>query len=172
MLLFFVYLFQKMIMKSHIFYLVVLLGFSLISAIQITEECDVTSLKVDMKEQLKPTYKYDSAKTTRFYYKNKTQVKEIEVPLFMGEKYRFIFNTSYLTKDVKIEIYNKPLDSKKRELLYELIPKDGQNIYTFNPVKSRKMYVNYTIPEVENPTMEKDCLLFVLGYEIKILKNA
>tara|TARA_R110001592_G_scaffold145676_3_gene369272 strand:+ start:3339 stop:3605 length:267 start_codon:yes stop_codon:yes gene_type:complete len=86
----------------------------------------------------------------------------------MGEKYRFMFNTSGLTRDIKIEIYNKPFDHKKRELLYKLEPKIGQHIYTFEPEKSRKMYVTYSIPKVEEPTLIKDCLVLVIGYQMKI----
>ena len=64
----------------------------------------------------------------------------------MGEKYRFMFNTSGLTRDTKI----------------------GQHIYTFEPEKSRKMYVTYSIPKVEEPTLIKDCLVLVIGYQMKI----
>lgn len=142
--------------------------FILLTAFQITEECDALVLKTELKEKLKPNYKYDSAKTTRFSYKTKEQTKEIEIPLFMGEKYEFLFNTSGLTNKVKIEIYNKPFDHKKRELLYKLEPKKGNHIYSFEPQKSRKLYVTYTIPKVEEPTLTKDCLIMVIGYQLKI----
>lgn len=153
--------------KLYIQFITVFAIFS-ISAIQNTEECDALALKSDLKEELKPNYKYDSAKTTRFSYKTKEQRKEIEIPLFIGEKYRFLFNTSGLTQNIKIEIYNKPFDHKKRELLYKLEPKKGKHIYTFEPEKSRKMYVIYTIPKVEEPTLVKDCLVLVIGYQLKV----
>lgn len=122
-----------------------------------------------MKEKLKPDYKYDSSKSTKFVYKTKPQRKEIEIPLYRGEKYRFLFHTGGLSRqDVKIEIYDKPTESKKRTLLYELIPKNGQEIFIFEPEKSRKMYLNYTIPEVAEPTEQQDCIAMVLGYQLKI----
>ncbi len=156
-------------MKLKIYFLSIsILAIFSIAAIQITEECDALALKTELKTALQPDYKYDSAKTTRFSYKTKEQTKEIEIPLFMGEKYRFMFNTSGLTRDIKIEIYNKPFDNKKRELLYKLEPKTGKHIYTFEPDKSRKMYVSYTIPKVEEPILLKDCLVLVIGYQMKI----
>ncbi|MCB9359663.1 MAG: hypothetical protein H6587_11520 [Flavobacteriales bacterium] len=156
-------------MKTKVYFLtIILLALSSIAAIQIAEECDALALKTELKKELQPNYKYDSAKTTRFSYKTKEQRKEIEIPLFMGEKYRFLFNTSGLTQNIKIEIYNKPFDHKKRELLYKLEPKKGQHIYTFEPEKSRKMYVTYTIPKVDEPTLVKDCLVLIIGYQLKV----
>lgn len=156
-------------MKTKLyFFSIILLALSSIAAIQIVEEFDALALKTELKKELQPDYKYDSAKTTRFSYKTKEQQKEIEIPLFMGEKYRFIFNTSGLTQNIKIEIYNKPFDNKKRELLYKLEPKAGKHIYTFEPEKSRKMYVTYTIPKVDEPTLVKDCLVLVIGYQLKV----
>lgn len=83
-----------------------------------------------------------------------------------------MFNTEGLTSDsVKIEIFSKPLGHKKRKLLYTLDKKEGQNIYTFEPQKSRKMYINYTIPKVDVATTTKDCLVLVIGYKMKTLKE-
>ena len=113
---------------SYSFILVLLL--INIATIQVTEECDATALKNVLKDKLKPEYKYDSSKTTRFYYKTKPQQKEIEVPLYLGEKYRFLFNTEGLKGDVKIEIYSKPFGHKKRKLLYSLEQKEGQLVLT------------------------------------------
>ena len=89
-----------------------------IAAIEVSEACDFTALKKELKNELKPDFKYDSSKITRFTYKGKTQQKETEVPQFMGEKYKFLFNTSCLPVDVKVEVYSKPIGHKKRTLLY------------------------------------------------------
>ena len=155
-------------MKKVTFILITLSVF-LTAAIQVAEECDSVALKKELKVKLKPDYKYDSSKTTRFYYKTKPQTKEIEIPLYRGEKYRFLFNTACLRKkEVKIEIYSKPVGHKKRELLYSLEQKEGEHIYSFEPEKSRKMYITYSIPSVENVDETKDCIAFVLGYQLKI----
>ncbi len=150
-------------------FILLVCGYISFAAIQIAEECDSMALKKELKAKLKPEFKYDSSKTTRFYYKTKNQQKEIEIPLYRGEKYRFLFNTAGITKErVKVSIYNKPFDNKKRELLYELKPEEGKHIYTFEPEKSRKMYVNYSIPKVDETTEMRDCLVLVVGYKLKI----
>jgi len=130
-----------------------------------TAECDATALKGDLKPLLKPEFKYDSSKTTRFSYSSKKQIKEIEVPLFMGEKYRFLFNTAGLPKDIKVEIYSKAHDNSKRKLLYALEQEEGKTTYTFEPTKSRKMYINYTIPESTEEEL-RGCMVFLLGYKL------
>ena len=82
-----------------------------------------------------------------------------------------MFNTEGLKGDVKIEIYSKPFGHKKRKLLYSLEQKEGQNIYTFEPQKSRKMYINYTIPKVEETTTVRECIILVVGYKLKTLAD-
>ena len=152
-------------MKIKYISLILIAGIFSIATIQIPEECDATALKKELKRELRPDYKYDSSKSSRFIYLNKVQVKEIEVPLFDGEKYRFLFNTSGLPSNIKVEIYNKEIGNKKRKLLYSLDQKDGQNIYVYEPNKSRKMYINYIIPESSEEDL-RGCMIFVLGYKL------
>lgn len=157
-------------MKTAYLILSILIIFVTSVAFQVSEDCDITALKKELKRELRPEYKYDSSKSSRLTYKAKTQVKEIEVPLFMGEKYRFLFNTAGLPKDVKVEIYSKKIGNKKRKLLYKIEPKSDQHIYVFEPIKSRKMYINYTIPETTEEGLN-GCLIFVLGYKLAVLKS-
>jgi len=149
-------------MKKVTAYLLIVLTFTLVS-FQTEQNCDDTALKEELKPGLNPDYKYDSSKTSKFTYNKKAQGREIEVPLFMGEDYIFLFNTNGLPKDIKIEIYSEKIGHKKRKLLYNLEQKYSQNIYSFKPTKSRKMYVNYTIPEVEEELT--GCMVFILGYQ-------
>lgn len=156
-------------MMKKIPFILLVCGYISLAAIQIAQECDSMALKKELKTKLKPDFKYDSSKTTRFYYKTKQQQKEIEIPLYRGEKYRFLFNTAGITKQgVKVGIYTKPFGHKKRELLYQLKPEKGKHIYTFEPEKSRKMYITYTIPEVKETYQIRDCLVLVVGYKLKI----
>jgi len=157
-------------MKNKYPYLILFLVVSILSigAIEIIEECDATALKKELKRELRPDFKYDSSKTSRFTYKTKPQIKEIEVPLFIGEKYRFLFNTTGLPLKIKIDIYNKQLGHKNRKLLYTLDKKEGQDLYTFEPEKSRKMYINYIIPESIEENLN-GCMIFVLGYRLSVL---
>ena len=128
--------------------------------------CPATELKSKIKPLLKPDYKYDSSKITRITYKAEKQLKEIEIPLFIGEKYKFIFNTAELPEDVVINVYNKKAGKKNRDLLYsnkEEMEKNGnQEIFTFTPDRSRTMYINYEIPSTS--TMKQGCVVFLLGY--------
>ena len=150
-------------MKKITTALLIALAFTLLS-FQADQGCDATTLKNELKPGLKPGYKYDSSKTSTFEYKSNAHGREIEVPLFMGEEYIFLFNTKGLSEDVKVEIYSEKIGNKKRKLLYSLDHKEDKNIYSFKPEKSRKMYVNYTIPGVEEKGL-RGCMVFVVGYQ-------
>ena len=124
--------------------------------------CDESALKKELSPNLQPNYKYDSAKTSQFEYSSQSHGREILVPLYRGEKYIFLFNTSGLPEAIKIEIYSERIGHKNRELLYSLEHEEGKNIYSFEPTTSRKMYVNYTIPSVKKEM--NGCMVFMLGY--------
>jgi len=149
-------------MKKVCTYLLIALSFTLVS-FQTNYGCDVTGLKAELKPELQPGFKYDSSKTSQFTYGEKKQGREIEVPLFMGEDYIFLFNLKGLPEAIKVEIYSERIGHKKRKLLYTLNQKTGTEIYSFKPEKSRKMYVNYTIPGTEKKDLN-GCMVFILGY--------
>ena len=71
---------------------------------QNASECDIKSLKKEGISKLNPYY-YSASKVTSISYKDSTQVIEVQVPLFKGEKYRMLFNTKGLPEDIKIEIF-------------------------------------------------------------------
>ncbi len=150
-------------MKKITSFLLIALVFTLVS-FQANDGCDPKALKAELKPGLQPAYKYDSSKTSKFIYTKNAQGREIEVPLFMGEDYIFLFNTNGLPEGIKIEIYSEKIGHKKRKLLYNLDHKESKNIYAFKPKKSRKMYVNYTIPGVEEEGL-RGCMVFVVGYQ-------
>lgn len=114
-------------------------------------------------------YEYDASKSTRITFKNKKQEKEIEVPLFMGERYRFVFSTEGLPQDIGIEIYDKKKESKKRSLLFSNKDVKDQE-FVFEPEKSKKLYVNYIIPETSDH-LKKGCVVFVVGFKSKFKKD-
>ncbi len=89
-------------------------------AVKYSTECDSVSLKKEIKPMLKPDYHYDSSKITRVTFKNKKQLKEIEVPLFIGERYKFIFNTKALPQDVNIKVYNKKPEPKNANCFFQM----------------------------------------------------
>ena len=132
----------------------------------IKDYCTAAITKKKCKETLKP-FQYDASKVSKLTFKYKPAVKEVEVPLYFGESYRFVFNREGLPQHVDVNVYNKPFDNKKRVLLWTTKGKpETQNEFVWEPEKSRKMYVNYSIPAT-NDTIKKGCIVFVLGYKIK-----
>lgn len=132
-----------------------------------TDDCNAKSLKDNTKSLLEP-YKYDSSELTKITYKNQESVKEVEVPLFIGEKYRMVFNTEALPKPVEVAIYNKDKNSKKRILLYSSKEQSGgKKQFSFEPpAKSRKVFVDYVIPGGGSDSNSvTGCAVFVLGYK-------
>lgn len=126
--------------------------------------CDSKALKEKAQESLDP-YKYDSSELTKIVYKNKESVKEIEVPLFIGEKYRLIFVTQALPKPVEIQIYNKDKESKNRKLLFSSknTGSDAKEI-SFEVSKARQIFIDYVIPPVETGSYS-GCSVFAIGYK-------
>ena len=133
-------------------------------AFQEGDTCDAKALTEKTQVQLKP-YIYDMSKLTHIGYKEKEWLKELEVPLFIGEKYRLVFNTESLTKQIVISIYNRAKDSKKRKLLFTTkdAPADKRE-FVFDYAMARQAFINYEIP-AGDPTVSGGCLVFMLGYK-------
>lgn len=150
--------------------LIVLFSLSTLSFVQEENHsaCDVTHIRVKSKDALHPDYQYDASKTTYILFSTKKQFKELEIPLFIGEKYRFVFNTESLPQNVDIEVYDKKYESKSREMLFS--SKDEQAVdkqYIFEPQKAmRKVFVDYHIHATEAEEA-KGCLVLTVGYRIK-----
>ena len=126
--------------------------------------CNAKELKEKAKNLLEP-YKYDSSELTRIMYKKKESVKEVEVPLFIGEKYRIAFELEALPKQVEVRIYNKDKDSKSRKLLFSSkdTEADKKEFY-FEISKARHVYVDYIIPPTEEGSYS-GCAVFMVGYK-------
>ena len=133
-----------------------------------SETCDSKTLKKQGIAELNP-YFYSAAKVNTINYDYKITRKEIEVPLFKGEKYKMVFNKKALPKDVVIEVYDKDQTTSNRKALFSSKDSSG-DIVTFEPKKSKKMYVNYVIPEAGEIT-ESGCLVFILGYQLTFLED-
>ncbi|OFX69656.1 MAG: hypothetical protein A2X12_01060 [Bacteroidetes bacterium GWE2_29_8] len=117
-------------------------------------------------------YNYDSAESTIIKYKGVEQkLSDIEVTLYFGERYRFVFNTENAPNGIKIEVFDKKSKSSNRQLLFSSEEfKNNKKILYFEPTKSRTMYINYTIPAVtSSDSLKTGCVAFALGYEIKKL---
>jgi len=126
--------------------------------------CDQKVLKDQAKKTLDP-FKYDLAKVTRIMYKDKPTMKEIEVPLFIGEKYRLVFNTAALPKNVVINLFNRDKDNSKRKLMFST--KDAgpdKKDFSFDYSFANKIFIDYDIPAGDS-TAASGCVVFMLGYK-------
>jgi hypothetical protein len=126
--------------------------------------CNVKELKEKAQDFLEP-YKYDSSELTRILYKDKQTLKEVEVPLFIGEKYRIVFELEALPKQVEVQIYNKDKNSKSRKLLFS--SKDigiEKTEFHFEISKARHVYIDYIVPPSESGSYS-GCAVFMVGYQ-------
>lgn len=133
---------------------------------EIMDYCTSSATKKKAKADLAP-YKYDGSKTTRITFKYVEQRKEIEIPLYFGERYRMVFNREGSPQPVQISVYNKSHTQKNRELLWTTKDEPTtENQFVFEPKRARKMFVNYDIPATTD-TIKKGCVVMLLGYAIK-----
>jgi hypothetical protein len=153
-------------MRKFILGILSIFTLSVLSSFQTTQDspCDSKLLKEKSRKTLDP-YKYDSAKLTKITYRKKEFMREIEVPLFIGEKYRCVFNTETMSKGIVINVYNKDKDARSRKLLYTT--KDApatQTEHVWEHAHSTKIFVDYAIPAGDS-TSTAGCVLFMLGYK-------
>lgn len=138
------------------------------TTIQQTDNCDKKVITASLKKALEP-FKYDSQKFTKINFTKKTQQLEVEVPVFIGEKYRLVFNTSGLPKPINISVYTKDKESKKREAIYtNKEVKNGQTEIVFDAPRVRKMFIDYDVPMDSTATPSNKisgCVAFMVGYK-------
>jgi len=156
---------KKIVYLSSIV-LVAVFGFT---TIQTQDNCDKKTITTNLKKKLEP-FKYDSQKFTKINFTKKAQELEVEVPVFIGEKYRVVFNTSGLPKPININIYTKDKESKKREAVYTVkdLKPGGETEFVFDAPRLRKMFIDYSVPadSTASPTQKlSGCVAFMVGYK-------
>ena len=150
---------EKMKIVLSILFCLIFMGFY-----QEPTVCSAKVLKEKTKEFLDP-FKYDSSELTRIMYKNKEVVKDVEIPLFIGEKYRIVFNTEALPKPIEINIYNKDKESKKRTLLFSSKDQEkGARQFFYECSKVRHVFVDYVVPKTDTAAMQ-GCVVCMIGYK-------
>lgn len=155
----------KMSKKAFCISLVGLIFVFGFTTIQTADNCDKKALTTSCKKKLDP-YKYDSQKFTKINFTKKPQQLEVEVPIFIGEKYRLVFNTSGMPKGIKINVYTKDKEAKKREAIFsnkDAKPEDTQLV--FDVPRARKMYVDYDVPADSTNAKLSGCMIFMVGYK-------
>jgi hypothetical protein len=135
------------------------------TTIQTADNCDKKALSENCKKQL-GEFQYDSQKFMKINFTEKVQLLEVEVPVFVGEKYRVVFNTSSLPNQVNVSVYTKDKESKKREAIFSS-KKDaaGKTEFAFDAPRVRKMYVDYEIPMIDSKEKQSGCAVFMVGYK-------
>ena len=153
-------------MKTTLIYLSLLILAFGSNEVVAQNDCDVRGLKNELLRELRPDFKYDSFKATRFIYKNEAQIIEIAAPLFKDQNFKFLLNTAGLPKDIEIKFYDKKQGAKNRKELFAVkdTPEDGKNVYIFEPQSSKKIYLNYIIPRTTQKSLT-GCMICVIGYK-------
>ncbi len=142
--------------------LVFIYGFS---SFQAADNCDKKTLAANCKKKLEP-FQYDSQKFNKIRFTNKAQQIEVEVPVFIGEKYRVVFNTSTLPKPIKISVYTKDKESKKREAVYKSSDAAaGTTEFVFDTPHLRKMFINYEVPADTTGETLTGCAVYMIGFK-------
>ncbi len=143
-----------------------ILSFVVLTAFQISENCDSKAIKSVLKRELIPEYRYDSSKIMSFTTTGDFQGKKIEIPLYKTENYRFVFNTKGADKNFQIYVSTHK-DSKKGKILFALkdVREAGKDTYVFDPETTDKLYITYIIPPAVETTSEF-CVAFMIGYKV------
>ena len=134
--------------------------------IQTADNVDKNALTASCRKRMDP-YKYDSQKFTRINYQKKAQQLEVEIPVFVGEKYRLVFNLTALPAiPIGINVYTKSKESGKREPIYTnkgLSPNERELV--FDAPRLRKLFVDYDVPEDSSDQKLSGYILFMVGYK-------
>ncbi len=153
--------------KALILSFIGLLFSSAFTPIQTNDNVDKNALSASCRKKLEP-YKYDSQKYTRINFTGKKQLLEVEIPVFVGEKYRVVFNTSAMPENhpIGINIYSKAKDSGNRQPVFtnDNIP-EGTTELVFDAPRLRKMYIEYDVPAVSEDQSASGYIIFMVGYK-------
>ncbi|MEO6884639.1 MAG: hypothetical protein ABI199_11520 [Bacteroidia bacterium] len=128
------------------------------------DSCNIRALKIKCKPMLSP-YTYDSSQIMHIRYFREEKRREFEVPLFVDQKYRIVFTSTSLQQPINVEVYKKDFTHEKRELLFSSTSDKG-NIFSFEPARGTKIFVDYIIPaSKDSSNTTEGCVAFLLGYQ-------
>lgn len=162
--------------KHRLLVLVLAVAMSSVAMGQAYEHCDTKALKDTCKNYLDRPYKYDASNVILISFQKKAQLKEVELPMFIGETYKIVFNTYALPPGVQINVYNKDADHDNRKLLFSCNSSSAQKMFIYETEHwHSKLYIDYVIPAAHSdtggstdtggsPTIE-GCGVLVIGYK-------
>ena len=157
--------------KYHLFTLLFLSMLTSSAIGQAYDYCDTKTLKDSCKDYIDKPYKYDASNIILVTLQKKAQMKEVELPMFMGESYKLIFNTYALPPGVEIHVYNKDADHDNRKELFSCNSSGAKKMFVFDTEHFHsKLYVDYVIPanraaaDGSMPTVQ-GCAVMVVAYK-------
>jgi len=151
---------KRLIASVFTFVLIVTFAFTP----QGNSSCNVEEALKACKRKLLP-YSFQDRKTITFSYGAEKQLKEYKIQLFKGERYRFVFNSTY-SPGVAFEVYDTAKDKSPRKLLYDSRKdKESGNLLLFHPKDVAYAYVDLIIPAGNNQNTE-GCATIMIGYEL------
>lgn len=128
------------------------------------DACTPIESRAKCKEALVP-FEYDAGKIVRITFRSMSQQKEYEIPLYMGEKYRLVFNREGLPQNVSIKVYDKKQGSSNRKVLYSSDDASfDEKQLIWEPESTGKIFIHFDIPATSD-VEKKGCILFLLGYK-------
>lgn len=150
--------------------------FSFQSMAQSSSYCPKSDAVIKCRKALVP-YKYTNMVVNRIVFKRSNYIKEISIPMYYDARYRLVFNTELLPKDIKIKIYDKPLTERKRKELGSFESSEKQ--FNFEPDLEEhgglyELYVNFLIPAYiadDGSSFLKGCVILMTGYEDEVSKE-
>lgn len=159
-------------MRKH--HIIALFFFTMLASAcigQAYEYCDTKTLKDSCKNYINAPYHYDASNTILVTLEKKSQMKEVEIPMFLGETYKIIFNTYGLPGGVEIHVYNKDADHENRKELFSCNSSDpAKKIYIYDTEHFHsKLYIDYVIPPThntgDNAPLVQGCSMMVVAYK-------
>ena len=157
--------------KRTIITFIFLVAMRLFALGQAFEHCDVKELKDTCKNYLDRPYHYDASNIILIQLKKKSEVKEVELPMFIGESYKLIFNTYALPPGIQIDVYSKDINHESRKSIFSCSSSDTKKVYIYDTEHFHsKVYVDYTIPASKDKSADDSpdvvgCGVLVVGYK-------
>jgi hypothetical protein len=133
----------------------------------INDACKRSEAIQSVKKEMVP-FRYERTTTTNITFKNYDQVREVAIPLFFDNTYKFVVNCEGLPFDIKVEVYDQPMGMRNNPVK---IMESTDKQFTFELdetyLKSR-VYVNYVVPaleDTEDRVIQKGCVVLASGYK-------
>ncbi len=135
----------------------------LLPASAINAQCNAKKMAKACKSNLKP-YTYDGYGSAELTFDEKPHTVKMVFTAYAGEKYRLVFCSEGYKDKVKLNIYNAPETSKKREKVYDSAQGIDDLYWQFTPTKSGTYYIEIEVPPSADGTIKNGCVTMLIGF--------